>query len=60
MTIRFICVQLLVLIAIFHMDEIKNQWIDRQHPDVRTWAKVLKILIIMFDDDLKVIYLFRE
>ena len=41
------------------MEEIKDQWIDRQQPDITTWAKSAED-IITFDDDLKVIYLFRE
>ena len=44
---------------ISYMEEIKDQWVDRQHSDIITWAKSAED-IILFDDDLKVIYLFRR
>ena len=44
---------------ISYMEEIKDQWIDRQHSDIMTWAKSAED-IILFDDNLKVIYLFRR
>ena len=44
---------------ISYMEEIKDQWVERQQPDIITQAKSAED-IITFDDDLKVIYLFRE
>ena len=43
---------------IAYMEEIKEQWVDRKQPDIMAWAKSAQD-IILFDDDLKVIYLFR-
>ena len=43
---------------ISHMEEIKEQWVDREQPDIMAWAKSAQD-IIFFDDDLKVVCLFR-
>ena len=42
---------------ISYIEEIKEQWVDREQPDIMAWAKSAQD-IILFDDDLKVVYLF--
>ena len=42
-----------------YMEEIRDQWIDNQNNDIKCWAKSAND-IIRFDDDLRVIYLFRD
>ena len=40
------------------MDVIKEQWVDREQSNIMAWAKSAQD-IILIDDNLKVVYLFR-
>ena len=42
-----------------YMEEIRNLWVDRQSNDIKCWANNAQD-IIQFDDDLKVIFQFRD
>ena len=44
---------------ISYMEEIKEQWVDREQPDIMAWAKSAQD-IILFDDNLKLYIYFVD